>query len=68
VLVDGVVCSTWDGATCPGIDLNTGQVELNTALSKIRAAVNMPLRTARPGECSARKAAVTEPRCRSIPA
>ena len=52
----------------PGIDLSTGQVEFNTSLSKIRAAVEHAIAHLIHGECSAKKAAVTEPRCRSTPA
>jgi hypothetical protein len=53
----------------PGIDLGTGQVEFNTSLSTIRAAVEHAIaRTSRHGECSAKKAAVTELRWRSTPA
>ncbi len=42
VLVDGTVCPTWDWRhikRLPNSDLTTSQADFNTALSKIRAAV-----------------------------
>ncbi|WP_425386961.1 transposase family protein [Amycolatopsis benzoatilytica] len=43
----------------PGIDLRPNQIEFNTSLSAMRAAVEHAIAHLRPGGCSAKKAAAT---------